>query len=82
MIARVLLRKPSWKENNFQVAIAMVNVFTHLAKAPGFNKGTASLLLPGLVDKLADMKLKKLASDCMTAIAEGTSLQFVLSQSE
>ncbi|KAI9015620.1 armadillo-type protein, partial [Hyaloraphidium curvatum] len=80
MLARLLLRKPSWKENNFQVLTVMINALQHLARAPGFGKGTASLVLPGLVEKLNDAKQKKVASDCMTAVAEGTSLQFVLSQ--
>lgn len=80
LLTRMFLRKPSWKENNFQVATVLINLFAYLAKSPKFNKGTASLILPGLVDKLGDLKLKKVASDCMTSIAEGLSLQFVFSQ--
>lgn len=80
LFARVFIRKPGWKENNFQVSTVMINILAYLAKAPKFNKGTGSLLVPGLVDKLGDVKLKKVASDCLTSIAEGLSLQFVLSQ--
>lgn len=37
-------------------------------------------MTPPASDKLGDIKLKKAASDLLTAMAEKSSLQFVLSQ--
>ncbi|KAJ3032355.1 Microtubule-associated protein, microtubule dynamics during spindle orientation, partial [Rhizophlyctis rosea] len=77
-----LAKKPGWKENNFQVTTNFFHVVQHLAKeVPSFNKAAASIVVPGLAEKLGDMKVKKAAGDCLTAVAETTSLQYVLANS-
>ena len=50
--------------------------------SPSFAKASAALSIPGLSDKLGDMKLKKPAGDALTIYAEKSSLQFVLSQGQ
>ncbi|TPX36658.1 hypothetical protein SmJEL517_g01345 [Synchytrium microbalum] len=76
---RTLGRKPGWKENNFQVMTNMVKTVGTLAKDnANFGRGSASLAIPGLVEKLSDVKIKKLATEALTSIAASTSLQFVL----
>eukprot|EP00842_Homolaphlyctis_polyrhiza_P000842 jgi/Hompol1/1759/HPOL_000015-RA len=79
-IVRYLSKKPGWKETNFQVATNMLNVFRTLASDASFTKATASLLIPGCLDKLSDMKVKKIAGECLSACAEKISFEFVLSQ--
>ncbi|KAJ3118323.1 Microtubule-associated protein, microtubule dynamics during spindle orientation [Phlyctochytrium bullatum] len=79
-VIRYLLKTPGWKESNFQVMTALVNVLMAVAKCPSFTKGVASLAAPGLCDKISDMKVKKVASECLTVFAEAASFQFVLSQ--
>ncbi|KAJ3300457.1 Microtubule-associated protein, microtubule dynamics during spindle orientation [Borealophlyctis nickersoniae] len=77
----MLAKKPGWKESNFQVTTNMFNIFQFLAKdIPSFNRAAAAIAIPGLVDKLGDMKVKRSAGDCMTTIAESLSLNFVLNQ--
>lgn len=81
VVVRLLCARPGWKENNFQVMTRSVNILQHLAdNVPSFGKPSVALAVPGLVDKLGDMKVKKVASDCMCSFAQSTSLQFVLSQ--
>ncbi|KAJ3293732.1 Microtubule-associated protein, microtubule dynamics during spindle orientation, partial [Blyttiomyces sp. JEL0837] len=79
-ILRYLGKTPGWKESNFQVASSMIGILDAVAKVPSFHRGAASVVLNGLTEKLGDMKVKKVASDCLTTFAENTSLEFVLSQ--
>ncbi|KAH8917187.1 ARM repeat-containing protein, partial [Atractiella rhizophila] len=81
VVVRYLRKKPGWKESNFQVYGKMVAAFQTLAERnPTFSKAVASLVIPPMVDKLGDIKLKKPCGDALAVIAEKTSLQFVLSQ--
>ncbi|KAJ1345061.1 hypothetical protein BSLG_000576 [Batrachochytrium salamandrivorans] len=79
-IIRFLCKKPGWKDNNFQVMAGMISIFKTLAKLESFTKGTASLIIPGCVDKMSDIKAKKVAGECLGCCVERTSLVFVLSQ--
>lgn len=45
-----------------------------------FGKAAASLPIPGLVDKLGDVKIKKVATECLSSFAESVGLGFVLSE--
>ncbi|KAM3584347.1 hypothetical protein VKS41_003168 [Umbelopsis sp. WA50703] len=80
IIIRVLSKKPGWKEMNFQVMGKLFNTMQLLAGNSKFSKACAAIGVPGLTEKLGDIKLKKHAGDCLIAFAEKTSLQFVLSQ--
>ncbi|KAI8588296.1 armadillo-type protein [Geranomyces variabilis] len=80
-VVRALCTKPGWKESNFQVMSTMINIFQFLVKeVPQFNTTAATIMIPGIADKLADMKVKKIAGDCLSTIAEKLSFQFVLAQ--
>ncbi|KFH73222.1 hypothetical protein MVEG_00443 [Podila verticillata NRRL 6337] len=82
LIARVLAKKPGWKESNFQVTSKLYGVLQLQAqKLSTFSKACAALTIPAMIDKMGDIKLKKAAGDCLTVYAETLSLQFVLSQS-
>lgn len=64
-----------------QVGAKMFGIFSLLAEqSSSFTKAAAALSIPGLSDKLGDIKLKKPAGDALTLFAEKSSLQFVLSQ--
>ncbi|CAG8440367.1 2083_t:CDS:10, partial [Acaulospora morrowiae] len=81
LVVRFLSKKPGWKESNFQVLSKAFNIMELLCtKVPSFDKPTAALCIPVLVDKLGDIKLKKSASDTLTAFSEKISLQFVIGQ--
>lgn len=81
IVIRAFSKKPGWKETNFQVMSKMFNAIQILSvECPKFNKACAALCIPVMVEKLGDIKLKKPASECLVAIAEKISLQFVLSQ--
>ncbi|ORX54518.1 ARM repeat-containing protein [Hesseltinella vesiculosa] len=82
LVIRCLAKKPGWKEMNFQVMTKMYGIMELLAsECPGFTRGCAAIGIPGIVEKLGDIKLKKPAGECLVMFAETTSLQFVLSQS-
>ncbi|KAI8898868.1 armadillo-type protein [Globomyces pollinis-pini] len=78
-VLRYLLKTVGWKESNFQVMIGMCNIFLALTKRPAFDRASASLITKGLVDKLGDNKIKKVASNCLDEIATRTSVEFVFS---
>lgn len=81
IVIRCFSKKPGWKEMNFQVMGKMFGVIQLLSeKCPKFTKACAALCIPVMVEKLGDIKLKKPAGECLVAIAEKISLQFVLSQ--
>ncbi|KAI8071463.1 armadillo-type protein [Gongronella butleri] len=81
LVIRCLAKKPGWKEMNFQVMTKMYGIMQLLAtKSSAFTRASAAIGIPGLVEKLGDIKLKKPAGECLIEFAEKTSLQFVLSQ--
>jgi cytoskeleton-associated protein 5 len=80
-IIRYLLKTITWKENNFQIMTVMVNVIQNLArKETGFNPACASLVAGGLVDKLGDMKIKKVAGVCLDMVLECSSVELVFGE--
>ena len=82
IVIRCFSKKPGWKEMNFQVMTKMLNTIQLLCeRCPKFNKACAALCLPTMVEKLGDIKQKKPAGECLSAIAENISLQFVFNQS-
>ncbi|KAI8099122.1 armadillo-type protein [Halteromyces radiatus] len=82
IVIRCLSKKPGWKEMNFQVMTKLYGVMQLLATVcPSFSRACAAIGIPGMVEKLGDIKLKKPAGECLVTFAEKTSLQFVLSQS-
>jgi cytoskeleton-associated protein 5 len=77
-IIRYLLKTISWKESNFQVMTVLVNVIQSLAKKEiGFNPACSSLVAGGLVDKLGDMKIKKVAAACLDSVVECSTVELV-----
>ena len=87
LIIRVLLKRPSWKENNFQVMNKVVTIFQGLANGSftsengnQFSKGCAGLIIPGLMEKLGDLKVKTTASDCLMDVGERTGLSYLIAQ--
>eukprot|EP01119_Soliformovum_irregulare_P020081 TRINITY_DN6464_c0_g2_i3.p1 TRINITY_DN6464_c0_g2~~TRINITY_DN6464_c0_g2_i3.p1 ORF type:complete len:1712 (-),score=696.34 TRINITY_DN6464_c0_g2_i3:1217-6352(-) len=81
VIIRQLENKPGFKDSNFQVLSTMLNLVTKLTKTVDtFPKGGVAVVVPGLMEKLPDAKLKAPGSECLTAMAEATSPNFVMSQ--
>lgn len=80
ILVRFFSLRPGWKESNFQVFGKMVSILTIYAKSPitVFSPGAAALLIPTLIDKLADVKLASLVSECLSEISSNTGLNFVL----
>ena len=78
-VIRILLVRPGWKENNFQVATVMINVFQHVCGYASFSNACAELLVQGLVNKLGDLKQKKPASDCLDQVIQNSSLELCFS---
>lgn len=80
-ILRYLIKIVAWKESNFQVMTVMINIFSYLADVEkGFDSACAMLISGGLIDKLGDMKVKKVAGNCLDSIVGCSSLELVFSQ--
>eukprot|EP00118_Oscarella_pearsei_P028343 m.1928 g.1928 ORF g.1928 m.1928 type:complete len:2015 (+) comp8067_c0_seq1:84-6128(+) len=74
-------KKPGWKDSNFQVMRAKFSLVSHVASnAKVFGKRSIAVAIPGLVDKLADTKIKVEASECLSMMAEVTSLNYISMQ--
>lgn len=81
VIVRSLQRKPGWKDANVQVLGKTFEVIVILAStSPKFNRACAAAVIPGLVEKTSEAKLKTTCYDCFTLFAEKLGLQFVYSQ--
>ena len=80
MVIRFLLKSTA-KESNFQVHAKVVNTFIALTSKESFHRGCAILIIPSLIEKLSDLKLKKDTSELLLLIAEKFSLEFLLSSS-
>jgi cytoskeleton-associated protein 5 len=81
LIFRILRRKPIWKDNNVQVISRLFQIFgVANTNAHAVSRGAVAMCVPVLVDKIGDIKLKKLVVDALTGFAVQQSLQFVLSQ--
>ena len=79
---RYLCNKPGFKDSNFQVLGKLMSILQYIAENwSTFDRASASLAIPGLLEKLGDIKQKKQAGDCLNAFAEKVTLAFVLSQS-
>jgi cytoskeleton-associated protein 5 len=69
------------KETNFQVVAKTFAALQVLAeKAPKLTKRAAWWFIATLVEKLGDLKLRSPASDCLLALAECVTPQFVITQ--
>lgn len=78
MLVGVLVNK---KETNFQVmakGFAIVQLLSE--KSVKFSKRAAHWMVPALVEKLGDIKLKTASSDCLLSLAESCTPNFMMSQ--
>lgn len=81
IIARALKKKPGLKESNFQVIAKIFAIFERITHSKStFNRVVASELIPWLIEKISDPKLKTCASDCLLLYCECLSLQFILKE--
>lgn len=78
MITKLLSVKPGWKESNFQVNTRMYSVFKHIATLPSFNEPIAAILIPKITEKISDLKIKKVAGECLESFIEVIGFQNVL----
>lgn len=61
----------------FQVLKLRIELVTLLAKNAKFTKVSAECVLSDLVDKIGDVKQGKSVQECLSCIAEATSLEFI-----
>jgi cytoskeleton-associated protein 5 len=73
-LVRLLQARPGWKDTNLQVLGRVFDFVARLSRlAPQFSRRSVALCVPGLVEKLADAKLKASAQEALTSLAEATS---------
>jgi cytoskeleton-associated protein 5 len=74
-------KKPGWKDSNFQVMKARFDLVAYIAQnAAVFGKRSTACVLPGLVDKLADIKIKPQCIETLMTLSEVLSLNYVSTQ--
>lgn len=81
-VCRALLVKPSLSDNNLQVVNAVLEIIETRTQDVSFEKACVSIVVPMIIEKLGDQKVKKNASSCLSAMSESTSFGYVLSQSK
>ncbi|XP_059928012.1 cytoskeleton-associated protein 5-like isoform X2 [Gadus macrocephalus] len=79
-LARMLAKKPGWKETNFQVMGLKLQVVAAVAHRGRFSQTSALVVLEALVDKVSDVKCGGKARDALTAIGEACSLPWTAEQ--
>ncbi|CAL8379153.1 unnamed protein product [Arctogadus glacialis] len=79
-LARMLAKKPGWKETNFQVMGLKLQVVAAVAHRGRFSKTSALVVLEALVDKVSDVKCGGKAKDALTAIGEACTLPWTAEQ--
>ncbi|PNH12606.1 Protein MOR1 [Tetrabaena socialis] len=81
MLVQAMSHLPGWGEKNFQVMAKQFEVLRAVAAScPTFGKREAFACITGLIDKMADMKLKQPSFDTLTSLAEAVGPQFVMVQ--
>ncbi|XP_062513637.1 cytoskeleton-associated protein 5-like isoform X2 [Corticium candelabrum] len=71
-------KKPGWKDSNFQVMKARFDLVALIAQnATVFGKRSAACVVPGLVDKLADVKIKPQSIETLMVLSGVMSLNYV-----
>ncbi|XP_052066786.1 cytoskeleton-associated protein 5-like [Mytilus californianus] len=76
-VVKTVAKKPGLKDNNFQVLKLRIELITILAKNAKFTKVSAECVLSDLIDKIGDVKQGKSVQECLSCIAEATSLEFI-----
>ncbi|XP_049825977.1 protein mini spindles isoform X2 [Aethina tumida] len=76
-VVKTLSKKPGYKDTNFQVLKAKLDVVRYLAENCQFSTTTAECCLNDVAEKFGDAKNGATVAEVMTAIAEATSLSFV-----
>ncbi|KAG4099233.1 ARM repeat-containing protein [Neocallimastix lanati (nom. inval.)] len=77
-ITKLLSVKPGWKESNFQVNTRMYTIFKYIATLPSFNEPIAAISIPKITEKISDLKIKKIAGECLESYIEAIGFQSVL----
>lgn len=72
-------RSKDWKETNFQVLNKYFTIVNSVvcATKPSFPAACAHEAIPGLVNKLGDIKVKAALDDVLTALAQHVGVNFV-----
>ncbi|EFJ44246.1 microtubule organizing protein mora [Volvox carteri f. nagariensis] len=72
---------PGWAEKNFQVMAKVLEALRVTATGcPSFSKRDAFTCIGGIIDKVADLKLKQPSFDTLTSFAEAVGPQFIMTQ--
>ncbi|KXZ46795.1 TOG1 protein [Gonium pectorale] len=81
MLVQAVSHVPGWGEKNFQVMAKQFEMLRAVAaNCPSFSKRDAFTCIGGLIDKVADLKLKQPSFDTLTSVAEAVGPQFVMTQ--
>ncbi|KAG2491479.1 hypothetical protein HYH03_010264 [Edaphochlamys debaryana] len=81
MLVQAMSHVPGWGEKNFQVMAKQFEVLRAVAAGcHTFSKRDAFNCINGVIDKVADLKLKQPSFDTLTSVAEAVGPQFVMTQ--
>ncbi|KAG9134204.1 hypothetical protein Leryth_023206 [Lithospermum erythrorhizon] len=82
IVIRLLCAVPGWSEKNVQVQQQVIEVVTHITStASKFPKKCAVLCLPGVCERVADIKTRAQAMKCLTAFCEAVGPGFIFERS-
>ena len=78
LLVLFLNKHPGWNDSNFQVVGRMISTCQLVSKQHPFSREAVACLIPELIEKLSDGKLKKPCEDLFLALSEQTYCGFVL----
>lgn len=77
VVVKTIAKKPGLKDNNFQVLKLRIDLVSYLAQNSKFTKVPTDCVLPDLIEKIGDVKNGKSCQECLSCIAEATSLEYI-----
>lgn len=80
ILIRYLEQRPGFKDSNVGVLASLCDVVASIVKAdPRLKRDAANLLVPLLLSKMSEIKVRPNASECMNVLSETFGLGFVFS---
>lgn len=80
LLVRLFSKRPGWRESNFQVLGRVIACLLAASRVQFYTREAVALIIPAVVEKLSDPKLRKDCGELFSVFAEQVSLSFTLAQ--
>lgn len=76
---RLLRKRAVWKDNNFQVMARLFQLTSTMSDSNRVSSAAASMIIPVIVDKIGDAKLRPIAYEALVSLSQQCSLATIIS---